>query len=128
MRRVIVESPFRDKGEDGVLYAIACMRHSISLGEAPFLSHLLYTQALDDKDMAQRKLGMELGFRWIRVCDLSASYNDLGVSPGMMVGVSKAKHCGVKCVNRSLGPDWRSRWMPDEGEGRDWSQLLARVL
>ena len=128
MRRVVIESPFRGKGEDGVLYAIACIRHSISLGEAPFASHLFYTQILDDKDMAQRKLGMELGFKWLRSCDLSAAYTDLGLSPGMQVGISRAKSYGVKCVSRSIGADWRNKWVPDSGGGRDWSELLARVL
>lgn len=59
MRRVILESPFagnlwgrwRNRG-----YARRCLRDSVLRGEAPLVSHLLYTQALDDADPYERKM------------------------------------------------------------------------
>ena len=56
--RVIVESPYRPNPhrydlemelQENLEYARRCMSHSIGMGESPFLSHLLYTQVLDDK-------------------------------------------------------------------------------
>lgn len=86
---VIIESPYA--GPDAatirgnVAYAQACMLHSLSLGEAPLASHLLYTQVLDDHDPAQRSQGINAGLAW-RVIPgvLPAFYVDRGHSSGML--------------------------------------------
>lgn len=44
MRLVILESPYAGNIEKNVAYARACVRDSLSRGEAPIASHLLYTQ------------------------------------------------------------------------------------
>ena len=44
MRLVIIESPYAGDIEKNVEYARACVRDSLSRGEAPIASHLLYTQ------------------------------------------------------------------------------------
>jgi hypothetical protein len=50
MKRVILGSPYAGDIERNISYARKCIRHSLSLGEAPIASHLLYTQEgiLDD--------------------------------------------------------------------------------
>lgn len=50
MRMVIVESPYAGDIERNVAYARACIADCLKRGEAPFASHLLYTQpgVLDD--------------------------------------------------------------------------------
>ena len=69
MYLVILESPYaggthlpidmreRDK-QRNILYARACMKDCLNKGEAPFLSHLLYTQVLDDDVKEERALGI----------------------------------------------------------------------
>ena len=73
MRRVVIESPYAGDTARNEAYARACMADCLMRGEAPFASHLLYTQdgVLDDGDEAQRKLGMEAGFRWAKCADAS---------------------------------------------------------
>ena len=57
-------------------------------GEAPFASHLLYTQVLDDEDPKSRRMGIDAGIDWGAAAEARVVYEDLGVSPGM----SKAIH------------------------------------
>lgn len=110
MKRVIIESPYGaptpDDVADNVRYARACLLDSLRRGEAPYASHLLYTQCLDDSEPDERARGMEAGFRWGGVADLVAVYTDLGVSAGMQVGIERAKLAGLEVVKRALGGEW----------------------
>lgn len=87
MKRIIIESPYAGDVEANVAYARRCMKDSLERGEAPFLSHLLYTQVLDDKVYDKRMTGIEAGLAWSSACDGVAVYLDRGVSPGMVLGV-----------------------------------------
>ena len=89
--RVIVESPFAG-GFANVKYARECVRDCIQRGESPFASHLLYTQKglLDDKIPEERKKGIDAAIGWLEVADFVAVYMDLGVTPGMIVGLVRA--------------------------------------
>ena len=91
MRKVIIESPFAGDVERNVKYAQLCLADSLKRGEAPFLSHLLYTLVLDDNDPKQRKQGIEAGLEWGKVADLRAVYVDYGISEGMKLGIEAAK-------------------------------------
>lgn len=108
MRRVVVESPYAAPTDAGVerncVYARAAVMDCLLRGEAPFASHLLYTQAgmLDDRDPVQRALGIEAGLQFVRDADLSAVYMDLGGSSGMLVGVVRACEDGRPVTFRSL--------------------------
>lgn len=68
MRRVYVESPYGSDNPEiiqrNIVYVRACLRDCILRGEAPFASHLLYTQdgVLRDEVPEERTLGMEAGF------------------------------------------------------------------
>jgi hypothetical protein len=44
MKLVILESPYAGDVAANTAYARACVRDSLSRGEAPLASHLLYTQ------------------------------------------------------------------------------------
>jgi hypothetical protein len=61
---VILESPYAGDVEANMRYARAAMRDSLMRGEAPFASHLLYTQegVLLDSVPEERTLGIEAGF------------------------------------------------------------------
>lgn len=86
---VMIESPYAGDIDTNVKYARLCVRDSVLLGEAPFASHLLYTQSgiLLDTIPAERKLGIESGFAWGLHADLIAVYIDLGISSGMQKAI-----------------------------------------
>lgn len=94
MKRVCIESPYAAATETdlerNIMYAQKCMYDSICRGEAPFLSHLLYTQVLDDTVAEDRVKGMEAHHSWLDVCDLVVVYTDLGISKGVWDAVEYA--------------------------------------
>ena len=83
-RRVIIESPFGGNEETNTVYARAALFDSLSRGEAPIASHLLYPQVLNDRIPEQRKQGIDAGLAWRAVADCAVFYIDLGWSPGMV--------------------------------------------
>lgn len=102
MRRVILETPFAGDVERNRSYAVKCMRDCLLRGEAPFASHLLYTQALNDFDPKQREIGMTAGFAWRETADATIVYDDLGISSGMQRGIDHAKRIGQLIEFRKL--------------------------
>jgi len=89
MKKVIIESPYAGDVEKNIDYARKCVKDSLSRGEAPIASHLLYTQPgiLDDNE---RKLGIAAGLEWLEVADIHAFYVDLGWSAGMKAALAKS--------------------------------------
>jgi len=96
MKLVYIESPF--KGENweltarNVYYARLCVRDSLKRGEAPYASHLFFTQAgvLNDAIQEERDLGIAAGQAMGDKFDLRAVYDDFGISRGMQYGVERA--------------------------------------
>ena len=86
LKLVIVESPYAGDIKANVEYARAAMRDSLSRGEAPIASHLLYTQPgiLRDEVEDERQLGIDAGLAWRRVAELAAFYVDRNWSGGMI--------------------------------------------
>ena len=109
MRLVIVESPYGGDVERNEAYARAAMHDCIRRGEAPFASHLLYTQpgVLNDQVKAERELGIKAGLEWGDKADATVVYTDLGVSEGMRQGMARATIAGRPIEMRSI-PDWCS--------------------
>lgn len=106
MKLVLVESPFAGDVETNLRYLKACMLDSLSRGEAPFASHMLYTQVLDDDVADQRALGISAGLAWGQKADFTALYLDRGLSGGMRLGIKAAVACGRLIVERRLGGEW----------------------
>lgn len=106
MRRVILESPFAGDIEANLTYARACMRDSLLRGEAPQVSHCLYTQpgVLDDTDPRERAHGINAGHAWMREADALVVYTDRGISEGMKAGIRAAEFIRVPVEYRSLKP------------------------
>jgi hypothetical protein len=104
MKLVIVESPYAGDVERNMAYARAAMADCLRRGEAPYASHLLYTQpgVLDDTVPAERKLGIDAGHAWLAGADLVAFYVDLGWSPGMTLGSVSALTAGVSTTYRNI--------------------------
>ncbi|CAB4122569.1 hypothetical protein UFOVP32_38 [uncultured Caudovirales phage] len=108
MRRVILESPYAAETEaevaEHVAYARLCVRDALVRGEAPFASHLLYTQpgVLSDAVQVERETGMEAGWAWMVGAQACVVYLDRGVSAGMAAGMERAKKLGLLIERRSL--------------------------
>lgn len=107
IRLVLLETPFKGLGEYGLRYARFCMRDCFSRGEAPFASHLLYPQCLDDNIEAERTLGLQSGWEWGLKAEASVVYTDLGISTGMKLGIEAAKQVGRVVEMRKLA-GWES--------------------
>ena len=103
MKKVIIESPYSGDVVRNTDYARACLLDSLKRGEAPFASHLLYTQVLNDLDEYEREMGMKAGFVYtLKAADLVAVYTDLGISNGMEAGITMAEMGGVEIEYRTL--------------------------
>lgn len=110
MRRVIIESPFRgatpsDEARN-VRYARSCLLDSLRRGEAPYASHLLFPQVLNDANPSERMHGLEAGMAWGSAADLVAVYMNLGRSEGMEHGIRAAEEAGLAVEYRTL-EGWR---------------------
>jgi len=104
MRLVIVESPYAGDIQNNLTYTRKCVRDCLKRNEAPFASHLLYTQdgVLDDNLPADRILGMEAGFSWLEKADATVVYTDHGISKGMQVGIQRAELLRIPVEYRSF--------------------------
>lgn len=87
----VIESPYSGDVEENVKYARRAVRHSLMLGEAPFASHLLYTQEgiLDDTKNEERGMGIHIGWRVGEHANRVAFYVDRGWSFGMRAALRK---------------------------------------
>ncbi len=106
---VLIESPFSGDVDTNIKYARACMRDSLLRGEYPFVMHLLYTQEgiLDDDIPTERTLGIEAGLAWGKQARKTVVYTDLGITPGMEMGIQRAREEGREIEYRELGS-----WVP----------------
>lgn len=104
MRLVIIESPYGGDVERNEEYARVAVRDCLRRGEAPFASHLLYTQPgiLRDQDPVERMWGINAGLAWGVFADATVVYTDLGISDGMKLGIEHAGRYGRIVERRSL--------------------------
>lgn len=107
LRRVIIESPYAGNVRRHVAYARAAVRDSIMRGEAPFASHLIYTQTgiLNDDIAAERQKGINVGLEWARGAHAVAFYVDLGMSRGMKYAKQRHEAEGRVIELRNLPAD-----------------------
>ena len=115
MRRVVIESPYKGSPESpwgdvdrNLRYLRAAMADCFRRGEAPFASHGLYTQdgVLDDKIPEERKQGIQGGLVWGDLAEARVVYTDLGITPGMVIGIDRARQHQQPVEYRALGHDW----------------------
>lgn len=103
MQIVIIESPYAGDVERNKKYVKRCMLDSLKRGEAPFASHALYTQVLEDLIPEERFTGMNAGFAFIPRSDFTAVYEDYGISRGMQEGIRIAIEAGHRIEYRKIG-------------------------
>lgn len=106
---VVIESPFAGEVEKNVRYARAALRDCLERGEAPYASHLLYTQdgVLDDTIPEEREHGIQAGFVFRDIAEKTVVYGDLGITKGMQYGIDHAEAQGHPIEYRSL-PEWEN--------------------
>lgn len=94
----LIETPFSAPTEEGIVrnvsYAMLAVRDSLARGEAPYASHLFFTQMLDDNNPHERELGINTGLAIGALASQSAIYTDLGISRGMEYGIAHAEQLG----------------------------------
>jgi hypothetical protein len=117
MIKVLVESPYSGDIERNERYARAALKDCFERGEAPFASHLLYTQPLVLNDLIEeeRKKGISAGLLWGEGAAYTVVYVDLGVSKGMIAGIENALAKGRPVVYRKLSP-WQCTCAYDEAK------------
>ncbi len=105
-RIVIIESPYAARTRAGRLrndlYLRACIRDCIARGEAPFASHRMYTDALNDNDPTEREQGILAGFAFRQVADAVVVYTDLGISAGMARAIELSTEDALPVERRRL--------------------------
>ena len=103
IRLVVIESPYAGRVALNKLYLSDCIRECAFRGDSAYASHLMLTEALDDLDPAERKLGIELGLAWRRRADMRIFYTDRGWSPGMKAARDLYAAEGLTYELRRLG-------------------------
>lgn len=108
-KRVIVETPYKAATQAdlnrNLNFARACAHDClVNYHEAPFLSHLLYTQPgiLDDGIPEERQNGIDAGLAWGEVAEATIVYTDRGFSTGMFYGVKNAQVNNRPVICRNL--------------------------
>lgn len=92
----------------------------VNHNEAPYASHLLYTQehVLDDTVPEERTLGINAGFVWRGMTGKTVFYTDLGMSGGMELGMADLEKKGLPYERRTLPTDlWDKFESLSEDEG-----------
>ncbi len=104
MKQVQVESPYAGDVEKNIEYARKALRDCLRKNEAPYASHLLYTQpgVLDDTVPEERQYGIDAGLIFAEKADVSIFYIDCGFSSGMKYGLKHALKFNRECVFRSF--------------------------
>lgn len=100
---IYVCSPFSGDTKTNKSYARQCTREVISNGYTPITPHLYITEVLNDGVKEERKVGLACGLDLIDVCDEVWSFEDYGVSKGMLIehiyAMTNDKPIKEVCIN-----------------------------
>ena len=129
MKKVIIESPYASKTEEGIdineAYAELAMHDClVNYNESPYASHLLYTRrfVLRDHITEDRVLGIRAGFEWRTVAEKTVFYEDLGMTDGMIEGLEDCKENDTPYEVRRL-PDYLWEKLVEYCYDADYSEL-----
>lgn len=102
--RTYIASPYRTETMRASYdnYLIMCMLDSLKKGEAPYAPHMYLTRVLNDNTIDGRRKGMEVGLKFLEVCQLLAVYKDFGISEGMQGEIDYAKSRKIRVELRSI--------------------------
>jgi len=104
--RVYIATPYRTENmrDSFDRYLIQCITDSIKKGEAPYAPHIYLPQIklCDDRTPEGRRIGMEIGRKFLMVCSVLAVYKDFGISEGMQEEMDVAKSMKIYINIRSI--------------------------
>lgn len=103
---VILESPFSGDVGRNKLYLQACIRDCLGHNESPYASHQMLTEALDDRHLIERQIGIDAAQAWYQYAHYSVVYTDFGISGGMFIGIERMTKLGKRIEHRKLGGIW----------------------
>jgi hypothetical protein len=105
--RVILESPFAGATQELFdtyqIYLKRAILDCLRRREAPFASHAIYSQVLDDATPAERETGLHAGWAWMGGAHRVIVYSDYGISGGMDGGIRRADEEGLDIEYREIG-------------------------
>jgi hypothetical protein len=91
---VFLCSPYAGDTKRNTQNAVRYLKFAADRGAIPFAPHLLYPLVLDERDPAQRELGLFFGMVWLCKCDELWAFGDY-ISTGMKAEIDKAKRRGM---------------------------------
>lgn len=100
---VVVESPYRGDVDRNIKYLKRAVSDCLERDEAPFASHLFYTQVLDDDSPEERYKGIFCGYSVAQYARKMCLYVDYGISEGMAEAIEFAQDKGIKIEVRRIG-------------------------
>lgn len=123
LRMVALESPYQSEDpkilKRNIAYAIQASKHSLSLGDVPYPSHLIFTQLVGadgnidyvhdgivDEFSGTREAVIEATCEIRRRCDAIVMYVDFGVSNGMAYAAEFARKHNIPVEERRLPADY----------------------
>lgn len=104
--RVYIATPYRTETmrDSYDRYLLKCIEDSISKNEAPYAPHIYLPKlkVCDDRTTEGRRIGMEIGQKFLNICQLVAVYKDFGISEGMQAEIDVAKAMKIPINIRSI--------------------------
>lgn len=109
MKLVVIESPYGGRHLNrNISYLNKAMLDSLMKNEAPFASHAIYPQCLDENNPEDRDWGIHAGYEWGAKADLIAFYVDYGWTRGMELALERYSDMGKRFEVRKImsNEDW----------------------
>jgi len=113
MDKIVIETPFLGlypRTFQHFKYCRACLRDSLSRGEAPLPSFifLMFDGLVDVKDVKSRKGAALAANTWTDIAQKLVIYIDLGITDAMKDRIRSAKDLDQVVEYRKLGDKWES--------------------
>lgn len=106
LSRVYIASPCRTSSPEQSAtfqhYLELCMRDSLARKEAPYAPHAYLPKYLPDTNPLDRRLALDIGSKFLQVCNKLAVYKDHGITDGMVGEMDFAKSMKILIEIRSL--------------------------
>lgn len=102
-RRVFLASPYSGNWHENMAYLKLAIHDCLRRREAPFASHALYPQFLNDSLTVERDKGIQAALMFLPVCHALVAYVDLGISEGMEFELQMARNMDVPVERRRVG-------------------------
>ena len=99
----VIESPYAGDIARNMVYLERCIRWCAENGWAPYASHKMMTDALDDHKPDERILGLQCGYAFRRLVGQRIFFIDYGYSHGMQLAAKLYFDEGLSSIEQSIG-------------------------